>query len=133
MIFSLKEKSSKLLAELNQSWVDEVYNFVKLIVLGIDETLVVKKRGDDGGFANVLDVVQPIDGADEPRHLVGIIFFDESNDSVLVDLSKDCKYIIPLQKEDFAARIRSMINEKKVEVLLGGMISDIKAADQKRS
>jgi hypothetical protein len=131
MIFSLKERSSKLLAELNQFWIDEVYNFVKLIVLGIDETLVVKKNGDHDGFTNVLHVVQPIDGADEPRHLVGIVFFDESNDSVLIELSKDCKYIIPLQKEDFAARIRSIINEKKVEVLLDNMVSDIKAADRK--
>ncbi len=112
MIFSLKERTAKLTEEARQSWVTEIKQFVKLIVLGIDPSVVVKGAGEDGGFYNVLHILRPAEQSGEPKVITGMTFHDESNNSVLADFGGGIKYILPLDQERFAKKLKEFITEK---------------------
>ncbi len=113
MIFSLKEAKQKSELELTEKWVTGIVDFVKLIVLGIDTKYVVR-RGE--GYYNTIQILLPINGTEtKPKVIVGIVVHDEEKDSVLFDLSWDSpgkdKFIIPLQKEDFARELKKTLTE----------------------
>jgi hypothetical protein len=116
MIFSLKEAKQKAERELEENWVTEVVNFVKLIVLGIDSAFVVK-RGE--GYSNTIQIGLPVDNPQKPFNVVvGIVFHDDFKNSVLFDLSWDNpvkgKFIIPLQKEEFVKEMKKVLQTSVV-------------------
>ncbi len=115
MIFSLKEKKQQLESELQEQWHAEVQQFIELITLGIDPTLLLRADRSQ----HLVQVGMSSGKAEDPyRHIVSARYSDEDHNSVSIELSVKGRevraFVVPLHAEKFAIELKSIVDDWKI-------------------